>query len=425
MPELTADQILKKLKTGEKVERADLRGLALPKANLEGASFRRCDLDGANLEGAKLGKSILKNTSLREAYLAGADLRESNMESADLEGANLQNANLAGANLNRANLEGANLQGAKLNGARLTNAMLDSANLGGANLTGAILGRADLAEADLSTAILEEADLSSANLALANLEEAKMSRAQLRDAELRDANLKKAKLTAAICVSADFGGANLTDAELDEADVRRASFLGAKLDGVTVNGARVGAVIGTGKAIERLRGDWVDTSTEGDGSRKASGSEVTLILSGLAEQGPPAKKRYFGRGDVMRNAHLEFDSGAAVEVESTFEQCSISLGEGAELVVGKHGVLSGCQIKGAGRITINGKFVERESPGIAGCTQLVVTSGGSLVGAVEQPPEWTRFAFEPGCVLRMKITQKGNGNNNGEKTERKRGRAQP
>ena len=35
--------------------------------------------------------------------------------------------------------------------------------------------------------------------------------------------------------------------------------------------------------------------------------------------------------------------------------------------------------------------------------QLVVTSGGSLVGAVEQAPDLTRFAFEPGCILRMKI----------------------
>jgi hypothetical protein len=69
-------------------------------------------------------------------------------------------------------------------------------------------------------------------------------------------------------------------------------------------------------------------------------------------------------------------------------------------------VLSGCQIKGAGKITVHGKFVEREAPGIVGVTQLVVSTGGSLVGAVEQPPDLTRFAFEPGCYLRMKIQSK-------------------
>ena len=40
-----------------------------------------------------------------------------------------------------------------------------------------------------------------------------------------------------------------------------------------------------------------------------------------------------------------------------------------------------------------------------GVTQLVVSAGGSLVGSVEQPAELTRFAFEPGCYLRIKIQQ--------------------
>ena len=98
---------------------------------------------------------------------------------------------------------------------------------------------------------------------------------------------------------------------------------------------------------------------------------------------------------------------ASVEIESRFEQCSIALGRGAELTIGKSGVLARCRIAGAGNITIHGQFFERESPGIVGLSQLVVTSGGSLVGAVEQPPELTRFAFEPGCVLRMKILRAG------------------
>ncbi len=123
----------------------------------------------------------------------------------------------------------------------------------------------------------------------------------------------------------------------------------------------------------------------------------------MAAAGAP--KRYFGRGDVLRNAHLEFDAGAAVEIESLFERCTIALGDETELVIGKGGVLSGCQIRGAGRITIHGKFVEHEAPGILGVTQVVVSAEGSLVGAIEQPPELTRFAFEPGCMLRVKIQQ--------------------
>jgi hypothetical protein len=160
-------------------------------------------------------------------------------------------------------------------------------------------------------------------------------------------------------------------------------------------------VLGTGAPIQGLRAEWVDTSAEGTGTKKVTGADVAALLSGQAA----TQKRYFGRGDVLRNAHLEFDSGASVEIESLFEQCTIALGNDAELVIGRSGVLSGCQIRGAGKITIHGKFVERDAPGIHGPTQLVVSSCGSLIGAVEQAAEMTRFGFEPGCMLRMKIQQ--------------------
>ena len=51
MADFTADDILKKIRKGEKVERADLRGVDLAKAVLEGASFGRSDLEGANSRG--------------------------------------------------------------------------------------------------------------------------------------------------------------------------------------------------------------------------------------------------------------------------------------------------------------------------------------------------------------------------------------
>jgi hypothetical protein len=137
--------------------------------------------------------------------------------------------------------------------------------------------------------------------------------------------------------------------------------------------------------------------------------QLAGLLSGLWPSDTSARqaKRYFGPGDVLRNATLEFGEGASIEIESLFEQCSIALGHGTELVVGAGGVLQGCQIKGSGNVTINGKFIENESPGIVGVSQLIVTSGGSLVAAVKQPIEPTRFAFEPGCKLRMKISKHG------------------
>jgi uncharacterized protein YjbI with pentapeptide repeats len=359
MPELTADAVLSKIKSGAKIERTDLRGLAMPKASLEGVSFRRCELDGANFEGARLARAAFKNASLREAFLAGADLSEANLENADLEGANLQGARLRGANLTRANLEGANLQGADLSGARLTHAQAESAKLGGANLKGAVLERADLSESDLSTAKLETADLTRASL---------------------------------------------TNADLTDADLRGACLVGASLDGVTLTGARVHGIVGTGQPIAELRADWIDASADASGSEKVVGAAAAIsLLSGRAPQQSSAAQRFFGPGDVLRNATLEFGAGASIQIESLFDQCTVAVAEGTELVIGKDGTLSGCRITGPGKITVHGKFVERESPGIVGAKELIVTASGSLIGAVEQPPEHTRFAFEPGCVLRTKI----------------------
>jgi hypothetical protein len=154
-------------------------------------------------------------------------------------------------------------------------------------------------------------------------------------------------------------------------------------------------------------------------------TQIAAVLSGSAPTRPAddrsANRRYFGRGDVLRNASLQFDEGATVEIESLFEACTIALGRGTELVIGSDGVLTGCQITGAGNITINGKFFEKtdlkknggSGASIAGAHQLVVTATGALVGAVQQPAELTRFAFEPGCQLRMRITTGANGNGQG------------
>jgi hypothetical protein len=54
-------------------------------------------------------------------------------------------------------------------------------------------------------------------------------------------------------------------------------------------------------------------------------------------------------------------------------------------------------------VTVHGKFFERQSPGIVGPRQLAVSARGAVVAAIAQSPEATRFAFEMGCQLRVKI----------------------
>jgi uncharacterized protein YjbI with pentapeptide repeats len=288
----------------------------------------------------------------------------------------------------------------------VTHASLQTAKLGGADLTGALLAHADLSQTDLSTSVFANADLSNANLEAANLDEAVLRGANLRDAQMSRASMRRTKLLSANLVNAQLSAADATGADFSQADVRRASLSGARLDGATFTGAKVAGVIGTGARIDALRAVWVDGSVDGDGTKRLEHAGAVGLLVGEIDHASAAgvSKRYFGRGDILRNATLEFGAGASVEVESTFERCTISLGEGTAFVVGEHGVLSGCQIRGAGSVTVHGRFEEAESPGIDGATHVSVSARGALYGAVAQPPERTVFAFEPGCVLRMKIT---------------------
>ena len=106
---------------------------------------------------------------------------------------------------------------------------------------------------------------------------------------------------------------------------------------------------------------------------------------------------------MLRDAKLEFGPGSLIHIDSRFENCSIALGDGAELTIGKSGVLSACEIVGGGRITVHGRFFERATPGIAGARTVTVSSSGAVSSGLEQAEEATLFAFEPGCRLRVKI----------------------
>src|SRR5262249_29334621 len=162
-------------------------------------------------------------------------------------------------------------------------------------------------------------------------------------------------------------------------------------------------------------GGWVEVSADGDGSGGVEGGGAVAVLAGrraatTATATGDGSRRYFGRGDVLRNASLQFDAGAHVEIDSLFQNCTINLGEGTELVVGAVGVLADCEIAGAGNITIHGKFFERQSPGIVGPRQVLVSARGAVVSAVAQHQQQTRFSFEKGCQLRMKVVQPRVGN---------------
>lgn len=363
MPDYSREEILRRVRLKQSLKRVGLAGIDLSGANLEGVDFSRADLDGANLRDA-----------------------------------NLKNANLQSASLRQANLEGADL----------SNARLHKADLTGARLSGATLERAELALAELVEADVTNATLRGARLSSANLEEADLSGAVLEDAELRGAQAAGATFARASLCRANLGRADLAVADFTHADLRGADLRESTASGAIVTGARVDrGAFARARLDEPLEASWIRGTNPGanDAEERLDGAAALRFLTVDEESAEREANgtRYFGKGDVLRNATLEFGAGSKIHVDSRFENCAIALGEDAELVIGESGVLKDCQIFGHGSIVVNGCFFERQTPGIAGPKSLVVSSRGMLKGAVEQAPDSTVFAFEAGCRLRVKI----------------------
>ena len=186
------------------------------------------------------------------------------------------------------------------------------------------------------------------------------------------------------------------------ADLRHADASDANFRGVTLTGAKVNGLVARDANLDDLVAEYVDASTDGNGTGRISKDDVLGVLRGEATA-MPSDLRYFGEGDVLRNAALEFGAGSNVEIQSRFERCAITLGLSTNLVIGEAGILHDCTISGAGNITVHGKFFERESPGIVGPRVLWVSNQGEVAGCIQQAGEPTRFGFEQGCRLRVRI----------------------
>src|SRR5205814_5265652 len=160
-------------------------------------------------------------------------------------------------------------------------------------------------------------DFSASNLRAAVLSDGDFTRAVFTDASLVEVKATGAKLGAANLHKADLTKANLTNAELSQADLRRARLTGATLTGACLTGAKVAGLVGTGAPLVDVQAAFLDASPEGDDAARVSDGEVMFLLSGFraGELRPGSSAaRYFGRGDVLRDARLELDAGARVDI---------------------------------------------------------------------------------------------------------------
>jgi Pentapeptide repeats (8 copies) len=199
--------------------------------------------------------------------------------------------------------------------------------------------------------------------------------------------------------------ASLASSDFTGADLRHCRLLKANLAGAILTAAKLYGIEAAPEQLNEVLADWVDFSSEGNGLVQVSGLELVEYYLRF-RKGPVTdqRKRFFGQGDVLRNATLQFSEASQIEIESHFENCTITLGQKAVLTIGPNGILAGCQIIGEGEIVIHGKFYENGvSPGILGPSRLFVGKEGTVMAVVQQPVTLTQFGFEHGCSLRLRI----------------------
>src|SRR4029453_11457432 len=116
---------------------------------------------------------------------------------------------------------------------------------------------------------------------------------------------------------------------------------GAVLDGATATGAKIHGMVPTGRAATDIKAQFLDNTPDGSGGTAVPEAEAPdwLTLGGGPGRRPGGQRRYFGRGDVLRDATLELSDGVRVEIDSLFQNCEVRLRPGTELVVGPSGVL--------------------------------------------------------------------------------------
>src|SRR5262249_18034454 len=153
--------------------------------------------------------------------------------------------------------------------------------------------------------------------------------------------------------------AKLSRANLTMADLRHCDLFGAELAGAILTGAKLFGIEAVADRLADAIVEWADFSPEGSGQLEVNGADLAEYdrrvkdgFSGTSGTLLNQPKRYFGKGDVLRHATLEFSEKSEVEIQSYLEKCTIALAAGTKLTVGSNAVLVGCQIIGCGEIVV-------------------------------------------------------------------------
>lgn len=229
-------KLVKWIKTGKHLIKANFRWANLKGINLSGLMMRVADFSNANLENADLSKSKLGGAKFRSTTLYGANFQEAELNNSDFEhsfcdGANFRKANFKGAKLNYASLDEADFQESNLSFTELKMATLSEAKLQNSDFTYAKMEEAYMPESNLNGADFYGSNLSKAHIVEANLRNVNLSNASLEATNLSRSDLEGSRLMEANLRYADLSWASLKSAFLEFADLSSANLHEANLDG--------------------------------------------------------------------------------------------------------------------------------------------------------------------------------------------------
>ena len=161
-----------------------------------------------------------------DADLSGIDLREAKLNGIDLCRVDLRGADLNATVLLESDLNSANLSKARLNGVVLGNSQVGYANLSDATLIGANFGGSFLQRSNLSNSDLRDSNFINADLRDTDLTNTRLDGADFLYANLAMSDLSKASFKNVRMGSTNFGYNDLSDTKnLDRAVHTQPSFL--------------------------------------------------------------------------------------------------------------------------------------------------------------------------------------------------------
>jgi hypothetical protein len=158
---------------GYKVEaafdRADLAGMDLSQAVMNGGHFWGADLRGADLSDGTFQRATFNDALLTEARAQKTRFIDSNFVRATFERADLERAHFGRANLSETNFSKAVMTKVNLGGSFLSSAILHDAKLDGADMSDCMCNGSELQNTDLTYADLRYARFVNSNFRGANL----------------------------------------------------------------------------------------------------------------------------------------------------------------------------------------------------------------------------------------------------------------